>query len=54
MASSAPARPNVVATAEVAADGDERELLLGPYRKAAGATDSVRFVPGDPRQAADS
>ena len=35
------------ATAEVAAAGDARKLLLGPYRNPAEATDSGVSVPGD-------
>ncbi len=36
-------------TAEVAANGDDRELLLGPYRKPVGATGSAGSAPEDHR-----
>jgi hypothetical protein len=36
------------ATAEVAADRDERELLIGPYLKPVGATGSGHSAPGTP------
>lgn len=35
------------ATAEVAADGRRRELLLGPYSKPFGVTESAGSVPGN-------
>jgi hypothetical protein len=38
------------ATAEVAAGGDDRELLLGPYRKPVGPEDRAGSAPDNQRQ----